>query len=113
VTLSTDPAALLALTTVSTRDEALRIARTLLAERLAACVNILPPMTSIYRWKGDVEEAQEQQLIIKTTTDRLPELQARLKALHPYETPELLVFTASGGLPEYLAWLRESARAGE
>jgi periplasmic divalent cation tolerance protein len=77
---------------------------------LAACVNILPPMRSIYRWKGAVEDASERQLVIKTTAARVPELQLRLKTLHPYEVPEFLVLPITEGSPDYLSWLTDSTR---
>jgi periplasmic divalent cation tolerance protein len=62
----------------------------LVADRLAACVNVLPPMTSLYRWKGAIEEDREQQLVIKTTQDRVPAIEARFHELHPYELPEFV-----------------------
>jgi periplasmic divalent cation tolerance protein len=98
----------LALTTIGANADAAALARTLVAERLAACVNVLSPMTSFYRWKGTVEEDREQQLIIKTTAARLDTLEARLRELHPYELPEFLVIPAAGGGAAYLAWVGES-----
>ena len=83
-------------------------ARTLVEERLAACVNVLPPMTSIYRWKGVIEQDSEQQLVIKTSAARLTALEARVRELHPYDLPEFLVLSASGGSAGYLDWVRES-----
>jgi periplasmic divalent cation tolerance protein len=97
------------LTTIGADADAAAIARTLIAERLAACVNILPPMTSVYRWKGNVEEDREQQMVIKTAPARVADLQARLRQLHPYELPEFLVLDATGS-EAYLAWVGESAR---
>ena len=97
------------LTTLGADADAATLARTLVDERLAACVNVLPPMTSIYRWKGTVEQDREQQVVIKTSTDRVPALQMRLRQLHPYELPEFLILDASGS-EAYLAWVRESAR---
>jgi len=96
------------LTTIGGDADAALLARTLVDERLAACVNIIAGVTSVYRWKGLVEQEREQQLVIKTTTDRLRELEARLRQLHPYEVPEFLVLDASGGGAAYLAWVRES-----
>ena len=81
----------------------------LIDERLAACVNILPPMTSIYRWQGKVEQDREQQMIIKTARTRVADLQTRVRELHPYELPEFLVLDATGS-EAYLAWVGESAR---
>jgi periplasmic divalent cation tolerance protein len=97
------------LTTLGEDADAASIARTLIDERLAACVNILPVMTSVYRWQGKVEQDREQQVVIKTATDRVAALQARLRELHPYELPEFLVLDASGS-EAYLAWVGESAR---
>ena len=97
------------LTTLGADADAATLARTLVEERLAACVNILPAMTSIYRWKEKVEQDREQQVVIKTTTDRVVALQARLRQLHPYELPEFLVLDASGS-EAYLTWVEESAR---
>lgn len=95
----------LVLTTMPDDDRADALARTLVEERLAACVNLLPGMTSVYRWRDAVETADEVQLIIKTTAARLPALAARLAELHPYELPELLAVQAAAGLPAYLAWV--------
>jgi periplasmic divalent cation tolerance protein len=84
-----------------------RIARALVAEGLAACVNILPPMRSIYRWKGKIEDVTEQLLVIKSVTARFPAIRDRLRALHPYELPEIIAVPIADGLPEYLAWLNK------
>lgn len=93
------------LTTCPDAETAGRIARALVEERLAACVNILPPMRSVYRWKGQVEEANEQLLVIKSVTAQFTALRDRLRALHPYELPEIVAVPILDGLPEYLAWL--------
>lgn len=98
----------LVLTTVPADGDADTLARTLVTERLAACVNLLPPMTSLYRWEGAVEQAAERQLLIKTTTAGVDRLQARLEVLHPYDVPELLVLPVSGGGQRYLQWLAAS-----
>jgi periplasmic divalent cation tolerance protein len=98
------------LTTVPLDFDVAALATTLVEERLAACVNVLPPMQSIYRWKDAIETGQERQLVIKTTAARLPMLQQRLKQLHPYEVLELLVLSIADGSEAYLAWLRESCR---
>jgi len=82
-----------------------RIARVLVEEGLAGCVNILPPMRSIYRWKGKIEDASEQLLVIKSTQARYPAIRDRLRSLHPYELPEIIAVPIADGLPEYLAWL--------
>ena len=86
------------------------IATALVEERLAACVNQLPGLQSVYRWEGKVERAEEVLLLIKTTRDRLPALTARVQALHPYELPELIAVEAAGGLAPYLAWVAEQTR---
>jgi periplasmic divalent cation tolerance protein len=98
----------IALTTIGSEADAIALAKTLVAERLAACVNVLPPMISIYRWKGSVEQDKEHQIVIKTTADRLATLEARLRQLHPYELPEFLVVDPVGGASAYLAWVKES-----
>jgi periplasmic divalent cation tolerance protein len=105
-TADTDP--VIVLTTVAADVDAESLARLLVDERLAACVNVLPVMTSIYRWKGAVEQDREQQLVIKTTAPRLEALETRLRALHPYEVPEFLVIDIAGGSAAYLEWLGEA-----
>ncbi len=97
----------LVLSTVPDDDRAERLARTLVEENLAACVNLHPPMVSIYRWKGQVESSAERQLVIKTTRERLSTLEARIKALHSYELPEFIVVPVEGGSEEYLRWVGE------
>jgi periplasmic divalent cation tolerance protein len=96
------------LTTLGADVDATAIARALVEERLAACVNILPNITSVYRWQGQVEQSGEQQLLIKTTADLIQRLETRLKQLHPYEVPEFLVIRADSGSVAYMAWVRES-----
>ena len=108
MSLTTDSGAVLVLTTLAADADAGALANTLVAERLAACVNILPAMTSVYRWQGRVDEAREQQLIIKTAADRVVALAERLRELHPYEVPEFLVIRVSEGSDAYLRWLHES-----
>jgi periplasmic divalent cation tolerance protein len=110
VTSSAPHAVVLVLTTLGADADAATLARTLVEERLAACVNVLPVMISVYRWKGAVEPDREQQLVMKTTADRVPALEARLHQLHPYELPEFLVLAASGGSTAYLEWVAESVR---
>jgi len=100
----------LLLTTTASREDAQSIALTLVSHRIAACVNIVGPMESVYRWKGDVENAQEYLLIIKTSAERVPTLREELRRVHPYELPELIEFGIEGGLPEYLDWIGESVR---
>lgn len=89
-------------------EEARRIARDLVESRLAACVNLLPLVESIYRWQNQIETAQEALLVIKTMRDRFPDLQQRIIQLHSYETPEIIAVSVEAGLEKYLAWIRES-----
>jgi len=98
------------LTTVPAGSKGEEIGRTLVEERLAACVNVLAPMTSIYRWRGAVEHESEQQVIIKTTRNRVPALQARLGTLHPYELPEFLELTVADSNSAYFAWVVDATR---
>jgi periplasmic divalent cation tolerance protein len=98
----------LVLTTVADGERADWIARALVEERLAACVNVHGPMTSFYRWKGAVERDAERQLVIKTTRGRLETLEVRLKALHGYELPEFLVVPIESGSDAYLGWILDS-----
>lgn len=93
------------------RDHAERIARALVDERLAACVNLLPGIRSVYRWQGRVEAADEVLLLAKTAADRLDALQARIRALHPYELPEIVAVEIAAGLPPYLDWIVAETRA--
>ncbi len=102
----------LVLTTVSANKNAESIARALVDERLAACVNVHGPMRSVYRWKGAVEGDAERQLVIKTTRARLPALEVRLTALHDYELPEFIVVSVDGGSAAYLDWVDEATRPG-
>ena len=106
---SDDREAVIVLTTTGNAEEAHAIARALVEERLAACVNMLDEMTSIYRWQGAVQEDREHQLVIKTTRQRLEAVRGRIGALHSYELPEFLVL-AAGGSPEYLRWLAQSTQ---
>jgi periplasmic divalent cation tolerance protein len=107
VRTSTEPDAAVVLTTLGADADAAALARALVEERLAACVNVLPAMTSIYRWKGSVEQEREQQLLIKTTAGRVEALAARLRELHPYELPEFIVLDAAASAA-YAAWVREN-----
>jgi len=98
------------LSTVADDQSAEKIARALVEEKLAACVNVLPPMRSIYRWKGAVEGGTERQLVMKTTSARVGALEKRLAELHSYELPEFIVLRADGGSEAYLAWVGESLK---
>ena len=102
--------AVIVLTSLSASADAAAFARTLVSERLAACVNVLPPMRSIYRWNEAIEENLEQQDVIKTTEERVAAIETRLRELHPYELPEFLIVDASASKP-YLAWIGTSVAA--
>jgi periplasmic divalent cation tolerance protein len=95
----------LALTTVPDEETGRRIARTLVEERLAACVNVGPALTSFYWWDGKIVEDGERILFIKTKASVLDRLEARLKELHPYQVPEFISLPIASGSPEYLRWL--------
>jgi periplasmic divalent cation tolerance protein len=94
-----------ALTTFPADGDVERFAATLVEEKLAACINVLPPMRSIYAWRGTIERADERQLLIKTRTAAVPQLERRIKELHPYDVPEFLVIPILDGSPDYLSWL--------
>jgi len=96
------------LVTCPTRNVADRIARALVSEGLAACVNVVPGLTSTYRWQGKICRDPEVLLIIKTRRRRLPALTERIRALHPYTVPEVIALPLIGGSPAYLAWVEES-----
>ena len=100
----------LILTTFPADGDAEQFAATLVDERFAACVNILPPMQSIYRWQGKVEKANERQLLIKTSLGRWRALEKRIKELHPYDVPEFLLVLSDGSTPDYMSWIIESTR---
>lgn len=95
------------LTTCPDAEAAERIARALVEEKLTACANILPPMRSVYRWKGKIEEASEQLLVVKIAVVRFPAVMDRIRALHPYELPEIVALPITDGLPDYLTWLNQ------
>jgi periplasmic divalent cation tolerance protein len=96
----------LILTTVPDGDLGETIARSLVDERLAACVNLLAPMTSVYRWRGVMEREIERQVVIKTTRERVAAVRARLTQLHSYEVPEFIVLPVVDGSTAYLEWVR-------
>jgi periplasmic divalent cation tolerance protein len=110
--LHTVTGVILVLTTMPDDDRADALARTLVDERLAACVNVHGPMTSVYRWKGQVGHDPECQLVVKTTRDRLAALEARLRALHPYELPEFIVVSVDDGSTAYLQWVADGTKSG-
>ena len=96
---------LLILTNLPDEASAQELATALVAKRLAACVNILAPCRSVYRWQGEIQNAQEIPLLIKTTTVRYAALEAAIRARHPYELPEIVAVPIAHGLPEYLSWI--------
>jgi periplasmic divalent cation tolerance protein len=98
--------AVLVLTTVPDVERGETIARALVDERLAACVNVGPPMFSFYRWQGATQRDSEHQLVIKTVREKVAALQERIAELHPYELPEFLVVAVDDGGADYLAWIK-------
>ena len=96
---------LLVLSNLPDREIALEVANRLVERRVAACVNVLAPCTSVYRWQGKLEAASEIPILIKTTAARYPALEQALRELHPYELPEIVAVPIRGGLPGYLAWV--------
>ena len=100
-------AVVVVLTTLPAQADAEAFAETLVRERLAACVSVGAPMTSIYAWKGAIDRGLERQVLVKTVRGKVPLLEARLTALHPYDVPELLVLPIVEGGEAYLAWVRE------
>jgi periplasmic divalent cation tolerance protein len=99
-----------AYTTVEKKADAVKISETLIKEKLAACVNILPGLTSLYRWKGKTVQAREYLLVIKTRKKLLPLLGRRIKALSPYDVPEFISTNIIYGNKDYLEWLYKSAK---
>lgn len=93
------------LCTCPDQDTAENIARLLVSDRLAACVNILPGILSVYTWQGQVESAQEHLLLIKSSKDHYQALEAAIRDHHPYEIPEIIAVPVEAGLPEYLHWI--------
>ena len=100
----------LVLCTCPDAPTASRLARALVEERLAACVNVVGGVASTYRWNGEVHVDDEVLLVIKTMADRFEAMQARLVALHPYDVPEVLAIEPAGGAAPYLAWLERETR---
>lgn len=100
-------------TTAEKREDAERIARTLVEKRLAACVQILGPIRSTYWWKSKIEEADEWLCLMKTRRDKYTELEKTLKAIHPYEVPEIIAVALADGSGGYLRWIEEETRVGK
>lgn len=103
--LESTSSARIVLTTAGSLEEAGRLGRTLVEERLAACATVIPAVESIYSWKGKVETANEAMLMLKTGPEQIAALEERLHQLHSYETPEFLVLPVEGGSQAYLAWM--------
>jgi periplasmic divalent cation tolerance protein len=98
--------------TTASPEEARRIGTALVGERLAACVNIIPGMTSIYRWQGRIEEGQETVLVAKTRQEQVPALTERVKAMHSYTVPCVVALPMAGGNPDFLRWIEEETGPG-
>jgi periplasmic divalent cation tolerance protein len=101
---------IMVITNLPDRATAERIADSLVTEGAAACINILPGCTSVYRWEGKLDHADEVPMLIKTTRAAYPRLEATLRKLHPYELPELIAVPVTAGLPEYLNWVITETR---
>src|SRR6476619_1634398 len=106
--MSDDVDAIVVLMTASNGEEAARLADMLVGAHLAACVQILPEMESVYRWQGKIERAPEVLLLAKTTRAKFEELEREVRALHSYDTPEIIAIPVVAGSPSYLAWLKQA-----
>ena len=102
--------AIVVITTTETFEQAEKIAQVLLETELAACVQILPPITSVYRWQGQIEKAAEHLLLIKTLRTSYAPVEAAIKASHPYQTPEIIAVPIEAGSEDYLAWLAQAVK---
>jgi len=100
------------LTNLPDSESAFNLARQLVQLRLAACVNVLPGITSFYRWEGREEQASEVPVLIKTDAERYPELEAAIRERHPYSVPEVIAWPIERGLGAYLEWVERESRAG-
>ena len=98
----------LVLCTCPDEEAAINIAENLVAQRLAACVNVLPAVYSVYHWQDNVESAKENMIIIKTIQEKYSALETVITSLHPYEVPEIIAINIDSGLPEYLKWIESS-----
>lgn len=106
--MSNSSDAIVVFITAPTEEESKRLADRLVEAKLAACVQILPQMESVYRWEGKVERQPEHLLIVKTTSERFEELEREVRAMHSYDTPEIVSFPLTKSSPDYLRWLQES-----
>lgn len=103
---------LLVVTNLPDRETAEKLAALLIERRLAACVNIIAPCSSVYRWQGQIQHDEEHPLLIKTAQDRYAELEAAIRANHPYELPEIIAVPVTHALPAYLQWIESETRSG-
>ena len=104
---------LLVVTNLPDRESAEKLARLLVERHLAACVNILAPCASVYRWHGEIQHDEEHALLIKTVTARYAELEAAIRANHPYELPEIIAVSVDRGLPAYLGWVEAETQSND
>jgi periplasmic divalent cation tolerance protein len=103
---------ILVMTNLPDQATARLVAQKLLESRLVACANILASCTSLYHWQGNIEQADEVPLLLKTTRDAYPALEKLLRELHPYELPEIIAVPVVAGLAEYLGWVEKEACSG-
>jgi periplasmic divalent cation tolerance protein len=103
---------LLILNTCPDKETATRVANTLVNQRLAACVNILPGLTSVYHWQGQIEASEEHLLLIKSTQEAYDRVESAIRQAHPYELPEVIAVTLVAGLDSYLAWIGDNVATG-
>jgi periplasmic divalent cation tolerance protein len=108
-----EPLPLLVITNLPDQESAQHLAETLISRQLAACVNILAPCTSVYRWQGKLETTQEIPLLIKTLAIHYSKVESAIRQEHPYELPEIIAVPVHAGLPEYLAWIRAETNNNE
>lgn len=109
---ATEDCVLLVITNAPDRETAQSIARGLIEARAAACVNVMSPCTSVYRWQGAIETAGEVPVFVKTTASRYAEVERLIRKLHPYELPEIVAVPVARGLPGYFDWVRAETAAG-
>ncbi|RUO67097.1 divalent-cation tolerance protein CutA [Idiomarina ramblicola] len=100
----------LTLCTTDSYDSAKQLAHSLVEKKLVACVNIVPNMTSVYSWEGQIHEDPEWLMLIKSTAERLENIKSAISAIHPYDSPELISINIEDGLPDYLKWVQDSVK---
>ena len=105
--------AVIVFVTAGSDEEAVKIGKALVEEKLVACCNLIPRIRSIYWWKGEVCEEEERLLILKTQAALFPAVQSRVRELHSYDVPEIIALPIERGLPDYLTWIAESTRKGD